>query len=315
MVKHYPVILRMFIGPDGFRSGWRALLFVLACLLCVFGMRFGMRLLPAGTVPQEIRSGLLLPGPALIWEGAQCVLVVLVTAVFAIGERRRWSAYGLPLRRAFGSLFWIGMAWGLLAMSCEVLLTYAAHGFSFHGFAVSGTEALRYGPEWALTFLFVAGFEEILFRGYLLQTLSRGMGFWPAAVVLSFLFGAVHLQNMNEASFGALQAGLAGFVFCVTVYRTGTLWFAIGFHAAWDFGETFLYSVPDSGLLAKGHLLNTNVHGPWWITGGSVGPEGSIICTAVLLAVLGLVWRVYPAMHHNKVDEDTTERRRHCRNS
>jgi membrane protease YdiL (CAAX protease family) len=69
---------------------------------------------------------------------------------------------------------------------------------------------------------------------------------------------------------------LFGLFACFTLRRTGNLWFAIGLHAAADYAETFLYSVPDSGMLAQGHLLNSSFHGPRWLTGGSIGPEGSI---------------------------------------
>jgi hypothetical protein len=67
------------------------------------------------------------------------------------------------------------------------------------------------------------------------------------------------------------------------------LWFAVGFHAAWDWGETFVYSVPDSGTLFPGHLLKTSFRGPDWLTGGVVGPEGSVIC----FVVIAVVWAVF----------------------
>jgi hypothetical protein len=72
------------------------------------------------------------------------------------------------------------------------------------------------------------------------------------------------------------------------------LWFAVGFHAAWDWSETFFYSVPDSGTVFPGHLLSSSLRGPAWLSGGSAGPEGSVLC----FAVVGLAWialdRVYP---------------------
>jgi hypothetical protein len=66
----------------------------------------------------------------------------------------------------------------------------------------------------------------------------------------------------------------------------------IGFHAAWDWGETFFYGVPDSGFPAKGHLFNPTFAGPVWLTGGSAGPEGSWLCIA-LLAILWIVFSLW----------------------
>jgi membrane protease YdiL (CAAX protease family) len=104
----------------------------------------------------------------------------------------------------------------------------------------------------------------------------------------------VHLSNSGEDWIGALSVVLFALFACFTLRRTGNLWFAIGLHAAGDFAETFIYSVPDSGMMATGHLLNSSLHGPRWLTGGPVGPEGSaldFICT--LLAVTIFAW-LYP---------------------
>ncbi|MGC1969086.1 MAG: hypothetical protein WA673_21675, partial [Candidatus Acidiferrales bacterium] len=71
-------------------------------------------------------------------------------------------------------------------------------------------------------------------------------------------------------------------------------WFAVGFHAAWDWAETFFYGTPDSGLVGVGHYLNTSVNGSKWITGGSAGPEGSVIAFFVILICAGLVHLRFP---------------------
>ncbi|MGA7379817.1 MAG: CPBP family intramembrane glutamic endopeptidase, partial [Terriglobales bacterium] len=107
-------------------------------------------------------------------------------------------------------------------------------------------------------------------------------------------FGAIHLQNPGEAWVGALCAGLIGLFFCFTLRRTGSLWFAVGMHASWDWGESYLYSVPDSGGMVTGHLLNSGFHGSHWLTGGSVGPEGSVLVFVVIGASWLLFDRVYP---------------------
>ena len=89
-----------------------------------------------------------------------------------------------------------------------------------------------------------------------------------------------------------------GFFFCLTLRRTGTLWWAVGFHMAWDWGESFLYSVPDSGTTVHGHLLNSSFNGPAWLTGGSVGPEGSYLIFALIALLWVLFDRVYPEVKY-----------------
>ncbi len=101
-------------------------------------------------------------------------------------------------------------------------------------------------------FFLVGIFEEYSFRGYTQYTLASGMSFWPAAVVLSLLFGATHLFNPGEGVVGAASVVMIAMFFCLTLRRTGALWFAIGLHCSFDWGETFLFSVPNSGNLAEG---------------------------------------------------------------
>ena len=135
-------------------------------------------------------------------------------------------------------------------------------------------------------------FEEIAFRGYIQATLASGMGFWPAAVVSSLIFGAVHIAADSFYNWqGFLSATLFGLLFCLTLWRTGSLWMAIGIHFATDFEETFLFSPPTAKLQTAGHLLNSTLHGPMWLTGGSVGPEASVNGLIVFVVVFLLLSR------------------------
>jgi len=105
---------------------------------------------------------------------------------------------------------------------------------------------------------------------------AKGIGFWAAAILLSLLFGRVHLENPGEGWVGAAGVVAIGLVFAFALRRTGNLWLVVGWHASFDFGETFLYSVPNSGIVFQGHLSNAALHGARWLTGGTVGPEGSV---------------------------------------
>jgi len=89
-----------------------------------------------------------------------------------------------------------------------------------------------------------------------------------------------------------------GMFFCLTLYRTGNLWFAVGFHAFWDWGQTYLYSVPDSGTMEPGHLMRPLFNGPDWLTGGSVGPEASVLCFVVIATVSAAFARRYRAVKY-----------------
>jgi membrane protease YdiL (CAAX protease family) len=217
------------------------------------------------------------------------VAAVVPALVLARVENRPWGAYGLPGRQAFGRLFWVGAVWGFASITLLLGTMYGLRVFEVGHLAIHGMRSVKFAAFWALYFLLVGLFEDFHFRGYLQFTLTRGIGFWPAAVLLSGYFGWSHRLNEGERWTGLLAATVIGLFFCLTLRRTGSLWFAVGFHAAWDWGETFVYSVPDSGTLFPGHLLKTSFHGPAWLTGGMVGPEGSFLCF-VVIGVAGVVF-------------------------
>jgi hypothetical protein len=100
-----------------------------------------------------------------------------------------------------------------------------------------------------------------------------------------------HARNPGEDRLGLIMV-LAWSVFAsMIVWRLGNLWLAVGAHAGWDWGESYFYGVRDSGWQAEGHLLNPQVHGPAWLSGGTVGPEGSVL-TLVALAIMTVwLWR------------------------
>jgi uncharacterized protein len=220
---------------------------------------------------------------AIFSEAIMLFALLVATAVMTLIEKRTYADYYLPLNQFLGKRFWQGVPYGFAMLSLALGVIAALHGFSLGNLALSGADALKYGGLYAIAFLMVGLFEEFSFRGYMQSTLGPAIGFWPAAIVLSILFGAIHLSNGGEAWFGAAMAGSFGLLAAFALQRTGNLWFPIGMHAAWDWSETFFYSVPDSGFLAKGHLFNSTFHGPTWLTGGTVGPEGSVFAFLVLV--------------------------------
>jgi membrane protease YdiL (CAAX protease family) len=297
-----PAVESGFFGPQGLRAGWRLAIYV----SIYYVLRF---VLQAGLIP--LYSGSLVRVPALwaflITEFLLLVIAIVPALFMCRLEHRPFSAYGLPRQRAFGKNFWAGALWGLLAISGLLLVMRVIGVFSFGGFALHGVRILKFAGFWGLMFLIVGFREEFLFRGYSLFTLTDGIGFWPAAFLLSAFFGYVHTGNPGESRVGLMGVVVIGLFFCFTVRRTGNLWFAVGMHAAWDWSETFLYSVPDSGLVLPGHLMNPTFHGPDWLTGGSVGPEGSLLLF-VLIAVLWVVFdRVYPHVAYPPQDHRPAE--------
>jgi uncharacterized protein len=210
-------------------------------------------------------------------------------------EGRAFGDYGLPLRGAFGKLFWQGALFGLVEISAVLGVIATFGSYHFGGLAIHGVDLLRWAAFWGAFFVLVGLYEEFAFRGYVQFTLAQAAGFWPAAVLLSVAFGFVHRSNPGESKMGLAGVVLTGLLWCFSLRRTGNLWFAVGMHASFDFGETFLYSVPDSGVVFPGHLSNATLAGPTWLTGGSAGPEASLCDFTMLLIFFYVFHRLYPA--------------------
>ncbi len=295
----------IFFGPSGLRPGWGLLLFIAVLLSLAVGINFvGHKIHPPEkTATQVAKSGAPVEQKVklmLIGEGVSFAIVAMATGIMGLVERRRVGTYGFGGRRKVAP-FLIGFAWGAVFLAVLVGALWKAGLLVFDARLLFGASAFRYGAIWALGFLLVGLFEESLLRGYLQFTLSRGLaslynmifdtrhgealGFWSAALILSFLFGLGHGNNPGESPIGLLSAGLIGLVFCLTLWRTGSLWWALGFHASWDWAQSFLFGVADSGTMVQGHLLATHPVGRVLLSGGATGPEGSIF----ILPLLGLI--------------------------
>jgi uncharacterized protein len=275
----------VFFGPGGLRAGWGLAFYV--------AMFYPLQFVAsrwAGSVNLGA-SGLW---STMLEEVGVLLAAVIPSLVLGRVERRRWGVYGLPASRTLGKLFWAGAVWGFGGITLLLAALYGLRVFEVGHMALHGARIVKFAVFWAVFFLLVGLFEEFLLRGYSQFTLTMVIGFWPAAVLLSAAFGLIHLQNAGEQWPGLLAAAAIGFFFCLTLRRTGSLWFAVGFHMAWDWGETFFYSVPDSGTLFPGHLLKSTFHGPRWLTGGLVGPEGSVVCFVVIALAWVVFARVYP---------------------
>lgn len=296
-----PSILRkIFIGEEGLRAGWGLLIFALifaALALCVHFA--ALKFYPPATTGMKMGEEIA-PFSVFMAEVVPFVIAFFVTWIMSKIEHRPNSVYGLGGTRKVANFF-AGLAWGVTLLSLLVLTLWKTGLLVIDSRVLFGADVLRYGATWLLGFLFVGMLEEYLTRGYVQYTLARGLaglyrwifktnhsqalGFWTSALIFSLLFGLGHGKNPGESPIGLLTAGLAGLVFCLSLWRTGSLWWAIGFHTSWDWAQSYLYGVADSGMMAQHHLLATHAVGKPILSGGATGPEGSIFCVVVLILI------------------------------
>jgi membrane protease YdiL (CAAX protease family) len=225
-----------------------------------------------------------LSGAQALSFGALWGAVFLAVALFEEGSFRCY----LQSTLARGIHFW--WALGIVAVLCLDLLL-RTQGMSIVSLLwLDSVPRTSGNGSWG-----VFGFALLGLIPCLLLHIRKtpGNGFWQAAWVTSTYFGFIHTSNNGENWIGIFAASAIGFVFCVSIRLTGSAWWAIGCHAAWDWAESFFYGTADSGYVATGHYLTTNPAGNTLWSGGSDGPEGSLLVLVIILLLLASLVAIY----------------------
>ena len=281
-------------GSDGLRRGWSVFLyFVIAAAItaALFGTVYRLGHFPAADL-SALRTRLV-PDIRVALILAECCGLLAATVVMARFERRSWLDYGLRGRRAV-VLFMQGAFWGALLMCALVGVLALAGAMTIAAPRNAAAAVIESGLLWAALFVPAALVEELMFRGYPFFRLARAGSPIRAAVVMSLAFAAAHLGNREETVIGLLQVVSVGLVFCLAVWRTGSLWWALGAHAAWNWTQTFVFGCANSGLVATGNWLTSTPSGPAWLSGGVTGPEGSILSLPALALLAWIAVRTLP---------------------
>ena len=235
----------------------------------------------------------LSPITVAFYETISLITALLLTWIFGLLEGRRIDDYGLPVRDAFGARFWEGFAIGVANAGLVAVAMLLLGGMTVQGLALHGTAILWAALAWLGANTLVGLAEEYLFRGYLLQSLWRGLGFWPGAVLIALWFAADHyFFKRGENLWDVITLVSLGIWCCYTVLRTGSLWLAVGYHVAFDYMQLFVIGTQNGSVTPADHLLSTSFQGPAWITGGVLGTEASLLMYPLIaLMFLYVSWR------------------------
>jgi membrane protease YdiL (CAAX protease family) len=282
-------------GPNGLRAGWSIVIYVAVVVALLFLVGLEMRWL-GPHLPASMRGARgtgFHPTVAILSEASVLLAVLLATAGMARLEHRRAADYGLA---GFDRTrqFLIGLVCGFVFLSLLVGILVATRHLTLSATHMTLSWTLRYAAAWAVGFFLVGMTEEFMLRGYLLYTLARGIRFWPAAILLAILFGALHKGNAGESPFGLAAAAMIALVFSLSLWRLGHLWWAIGFHMSWDWAESYFYGTPDSGTVSVGRLMEAHPHGALLLSGGATGPEGSLWAAVIILLAALFVLATQP---------------------
>ena len=270
----------LLLGADNhLRSGWRVALYFASIMV----MYYVLAMLAALThiVPQQSFLFLFY------------IVVVLATfLMLRLVDKRRFVSVGFPLHgRAWKEmLFGFVMGAVMIVIVASVELLSGSVRLSLR----QGVGLVLLLNNFGLSFIFFAFFamgEELLFRGYPYQAFVEGMGPVGATILMSVIFGCLHLLNPDAGLFSTLNTMLAGVFLCIAYLKTRTLYFPFGLHFAWNFVQSFVLSLPVSGLLTTRTIFVPTDYGPDWLTGGRYGPEAGVGTTAIM--VMGIVYLIF----------------------
>ena len=275
------IISRIFISPNEprLRAGWRLLIqtilwIVFSLILSVVVSFFG----PIGRV-------------SLFLE--QIINFAAITGSVYVARRwldkRSFESLGLTLNgRTFPDIL-AGVGITFILMGVIYALMSALGWVTFKGFAWQFDPinvVVRGVLTFFVVFIIVAWNEELLSRGYELQTIASGLNLFWGVIISSAVFGLLHLGNPNATWVSAAGIFFAGLFLAYAYIRTKQLWLSMGLHLGWNYFEGVVFGFPVSGLSIY-PLTRIEVHGPELWTGGAFGPEaGLIVLPGLILGAL-----------------------------
>jgi len=279
------LLSKIFISPDEprLRAGWRLLLqtlilILLSAILSAIGRLLGL---------DQIAGGLVF---------GQIINLVVITGSVYIARRwldkRSFESLGLKLDKQALLDVLAGIGITFVQMGFIYFVMLALGWLTFEGFAWE-FDPINNVVVGVLTFLvgfiLVGWNEELMSRGYHLQTIASGLNLFWGVVISSAFFGIAHLGNPNATWVSAAGIFFAGIYLAYGYIRTKQLWLPIGLHIGWNFFEGVVFGFPVSGLDIYA-LLRINVTGPELWTGGAFGPEAGLIILPSLLVGGGLIY-------------------------
>jgi len=272
---------RIFLTDDQsrLRAGWRLLIAVI-----LTGLFF--------QIVDWVRSALSMTGPTTSIVGSLIDFAVVTGAIYIarrFADKRSFASLGLNINKQAGSDIIVGITISFVLMFLIYLIEYFLGWLNFESFAWqidSPSTVITYTLRYLVVLIFVGWNEELVYRGYILQTLTSGLNLLWALLISSFYFGIEHLSNPNSSWMAVGGIFFIGLFSAYGYLRTSQLWLPIGIHTGWNFFQNAVFGFPVSGFDRPG-LFRITVSGPDLWTGGAFGPEAGLIILPI--CILGAV--------------------------
>jgi len=278
------MIKKMFKNRFGhIRAGWRMLVYVFL---------MAIMLTPIGLILQNTNIEVTIDSPwKLIGDLTQITFLILAAYVLLRWlDKRPFGLLGLSFSSGWFREVKIGLVMGFGIMTFMFLIFWIT-GLTEVSAGAMNFDVLKTLLGMGVIFIFAGIIEEIITRGYLLQSLAEGSRQWIAMGILSLLFSLAHMANPNWSLAGAINIFLAGILLSVAYFKTRSLWLPNGLHMAWNWTQGPLWGMNVSGFEIPNTFMVSKPVGPEWLSGGEFGAEGSYIAVIAISALTWYIWK------------------------
>lgn len=275
--------MNIFVNEDQgrLRAGWRIVIFLTLFIFVMASLQlFSGQIGVASWIGQ-------------IFFATATLLSMWVMAI--IVDRRSFTEYGFDMNKRWAIECLRGSGWGIGLIVLLAGISYALGAFEI-------VETFGWNVSVATSFVTMIGVsvaEESMFRGYFQKNLEEGFQFlgktkamWASVLFISLGFSLAHGFNPNVTALALLNIILAGILLGLSYVLTRSLAWPIGFHLTWNWFQGGFLGVPVSGLEMEGYF-KASLSGPAWLTGGSFGFEGGVLCSVLLIALTFLLFKIY----------------------
>jgi len=282
-------IARIFYNREELRirAGWRILLFMPILIGAAFALESLIELIFGG-LPEDQTLKMLVGIAMVAFVGTFATLIAR-----RFFDKKTLLSFGLRLDTRAVKDWLFGFFLSAIMVAVVFLVQLWTGLLSYEGINPAfGTGAFML--DFLLMFItyciLVAWWEELVFRGYLLQNMMDGMGKLWAVIISCLFYGLIHLTNPNAGILSSAIIVLFGYLRLYGYLETSQLWLSMGMHAAWNFFQGPVFGFAASGFKTRTILVHSP-NGPDWLTGGNFGPEGSLITVpVVVLALAAMYW-------------------------
>jgi membrane protease YdiL (CAAX protease family) len=269
------------------RAGWRMLVYLIAAFIIGKAFSTPLKMLIPGVPDSDFVSWT----HTLIWVVGTLALLLAGLLVLRFFDRRPPALLGLGFGRGWLRELAVGLAGGLLATGLLVLILAATGSVSL---SLSPDLSTSFGalPLFLVLFTLAAAVEELLFRGYFLQSLAEGSRRWIAGLLFCIVFTWGHADNPDVTIIGITNIFLVGVILVILYFQTRRLWLPIGFHVSWNLAQSWVWGFDVSGIKIQDQLFVMNPTGAEYLTGGEFGLEGSVLSVVLFIGlVVWLLWK------------------------